>query len=81
MVPSIEVMIDGMNTAITPFYLEPQLREVTDPETGWTYQAPGDLLVGCYEGIDEVYAFIDPRNICYRWDHEFVIPFAVSETE
>ncbi|MDD6033032.1 MAG: sigma-70 family RNA polymerase sigma factor, partial [Oscillospiraceae bacterium] len=59
MVPSIEVMIDGMNTAITPFYLEPQLREVTDPETGWTYQAPGNLLVGCYEGIGEVYAFID----------------------
>lgn len=81
MVPSIEVVIDGANTAITPFYLEPQLREVTDPETGWTYQAPGDLLMGCYEGIDEVYAFIDPGNICYRWDHEFVISFAVSETE
>ena len=80
MAPSIEVVIDGANTAITPFYLEPQQREVTDPETGWTYQAPGDLLVGCYEGIDEVYAFIDPGNICYRWDHEFVIPFEVSET-
>ncbi len=81
MVPSIEVMIDGVNTAISPFYLEPQQREVTDSETGWTYQAPGDLLLGCYEGIDEVYAFISPGNIYYRWDHEFVIPFAVSATE
>lgn len=81
MAPSIEVVIDGANTAITPFYLEPQQREVTDPETGLTWQAPGDLLVGCDEGIDEVYAYISPRNICYRWNHEFVIPFAVSETE
>ena len=80
MVPSIEVMIDGASTAITPFYLELQLLEVADPETGWIYQAPGGLLVGCYEGIDEVYAYINP-DIFYRWDHEFVIPFAVSETE
>ena len=80
MVPSIEVVIDGANTSVTPFYLELQQREATDPETGWSYQAPGDLLVGCDEEIDEVYAYINP-NICCRWDHEFVIPFAVSETE
>lgn len=81
MVPSIEVMIDGMLTAITPFYLKPQLREVTDPETGWTYEAMDDLLMGCYEGIDEVYGCIFTDKLCYRWDHEFVIPFEVSETE
>ena len=81
MVPSIEVVIDGANTSITPFYLELQQREVTDPETGWIWQAPGDLLVGCYEGIDEVYAYISPGGICYRWDHEFVISFEVSETK
>ena len=81
MVSSIEVMIDGMLTAITPFYLKPQLREVTDPETGWTYEAMDDLLMGCYEGIDEVYGCIFTDKLCYRWDHEFVIPFEVSETE
>lgn len=80
MVPSIEVMIDGANTGITPFYLELQQREVTDTKTGRIYQAPGDLLVGCYEGIDEVYAYINP-DIFYRWDHQFMIPFEVSETE
>ena len=81
MVPSIEVMIDGANTGITPFYLDPQLREVTDPETGWTYEAMDDLLMGCYEGINEVYGCIFTDKLCYRWNHEFVIPFAVSETE
>ena len=81
MVSSIEVMIDGMLTAITPFYLKPQLREVTDPETGWTYEAMDDLLMGCYEGIDEVYGCIFTDKLRYRWDHEFVIPFEVSETE
>lgn len=81
MVPSIEVMIDGVNTSITPLYLEPQFREVTDPETGWTYEAMDDLLMGCYEGIDEVYGCIFTDKLCYRWDHEFVISFEVSETE
>lgn len=81
MVPSIEVMIDGANTGITPFYLDPQLREVTDPETGWTYEAMDDLLMGCYEGINEVYGCIFTDKLCYRWNHEFVIPFEVSETE
>ena len=81
MVPSIEVVIDGANTSITPFYLELQQREVTDAETNWTYQAPGDLLVGCYEGIDEVYAYISPGDIFFRWNYEFLIPFEVSETK
>ncbi|MGN1002516.1 MAG: RNA polymerase sigma factor [Oscillospiraceae bacterium] len=73
MLPGIEKTVDGATITIDPFYMQLQPRE--------DGHALGDLLVGCYEGSGQIFAYINEENICYCWNHEFVIPFAVNETE
>lgn len=53
--------------------------EQIDAGDGTWYYGPSDYVICALDPSQEVTLRLDPANLCYRWNHEFQIPFQVSE--
>ena len=69
--------VNGTTISIRKTSLTPRVEVLSD---GVTPRVNG-LLAGSYDPEAEMTILVDPRNVGYRWNHEFRIDFEVSETE
>lgn len=67
---NIPLEVDGMSVDVMTYVVE-----LIQQEDG----ALSGLRLGCWPGVEQAAAGVNPGRIYYRWDHPFQIPFEVEE--